>query len=321
MSDFVRPINELGLIKSRNFPRNKSCRKKKTKHLKNIPNITFHKDENTKDFELVNLSTLFTKLPLIEDHNPTLPHRISFFALLIVTQGTGSHQIDLKDYELKKGTVLKIAKGQVHAFQKNPNYEGFLIIFTESFVLNYFSKSSINLLSHLYNHYLFSPISDEIVLNESFLNQLKKELKEENSITQKNIIASIINIYLLQLERRAKSIVFENINSKHLDLFITFKNLVEKNYTTTRNVKDYAQMLLIPTKLLNQVVKNFTLDTTKIFIDNYVILEAKRNIITTKHSIKEIAFEMGFDEVTNFTKFFKKHTSVSPKVFKSELNQ
>lgn len=259
-------------------------------------------------------------MPLIKDHTPTLPHRISFFAILIVTKETGIHQIDLKDYELKEGTTLKIAKGQVHAFQKNPNYEGFLILFTESYVLNYFSKSSINLISHLYNHYFFSPVSNEIHLNESFLTQLKNEIKEKNTITQKNIIASLINIYLLQLERRAKSTVFENFTSKHLDLFIDFKNMVEQNHTATRNVKDYAQILLISTKLLNQVVKRITLDTAKTFIDNYVILEAKRNIITSKQSIKEIAFEMGFDEVTNFTKFFKKHTSISPKIFKLEQN-
>jgi AraC-like DNA-binding protein len=289
--------------------------------LKNIPNITFQKDENTTDFEFINLTTLFDKLSHVEDHNPTQPHRISFFALLVVTQGTGSHQIDLIDYEIKSGTVLKIAKGQVHAFQKNPNYQGYLILFTESFVLHYFSKSSINLISHLYNHYLFSPISNEISLNETFLSQLKSEIQEDNSVTQKNIIASVINIYLLQLERHAKTKVFEDYNPKHLDVFIAFKNLVENHFTTTRNVQDYSEMLSISRKLLNQLVKNITLNTAKVYIDNYVVLEAKRNIITTKQSIKEIAFEMGFDEVTNFTKFFKKNTGVSPKVFKSEVNQ
>ncbi|MDO6803106.1 AraC family transcriptional regulator [Wenyingzhuangia sp. 1_MG-2023] len=289
--------------------------------MKNIPNISFQSTENTKDFELLNLRSLFAKLPNIQDHNPTQPHRISFFSLLIVIKGTGYHQIDLKNYELKAGTVLKIAKGQVHAFQKNPTYEGYLIIFTEDFVIHYFSKSSINLISHLYNYHLTSPISNETDLNESFLNQLKKETTEESTITQKNIIASLINIYLLQLERQTKNKTLKNYNQRHFDIFIKFKNLVEKNYTNTRNVKDYAEMLLISRKLLNQIVKEFTLNTSKTFVDNYLVLEAKRRIITSNQNIKEISFEMGFIEVTNFTKFFKKKTGVSPKVFKTTQNQ
>jgi len=145
-------------------------------------------------------------------------------------------------------------------------------------------------------------------------------LQEENTITQKNIIASIINIYLLKLERQAKSKTSERHNTRHFAIFIEFKNLVEKNYTTTRNVKDFAQMLFVSRKLLNQAVKAITLNTAKTFIDDYVILEAKRSIITTNKNIKEIAFDLGFDEVTNFTKFFKKKIGTNPKVFKLEQN-
>lgn len=47
------------------------------------------------------------------EYNPTQPHRIHFFALLIVTNGTGKHQDDLKEYASKKGSVLKIAKGKM----------------------------------------------------------------------------------------------------------------------------------------------------------------------------------------------------------------
>jgi len=49
------------------------------------------------------------------------------------------------------------------------------------------------------------------------------------------------------------------------------------------------------------------------------MLEIKRAIMSTNNSLKEIAYEMGFEEVTNFTKFFKKHTGLTPKVFKINL--
>ncbi|MGB3145681.1 MAG: helix-turn-helix domain-containing protein [Maribacter sp.] len=76
--------------------------------------------------------------------------------------------------------------------------------------------------------------------------------------------------------------------------------------------------MLISTKHLNQVVKDFTLNTAKTFIDDYVILEAKRAIVSTDKSLKEIAFDIGFDEVTNFTKFFKNKMNMTPKAFKAQ---
>ena len=83
-------------------------------------------------------------------------------------------------------------------------------------------------------------------------------------------------------------------------------------------MKDYAEMMLISTKLLNQVVKAFTLNTVKTFIDDYIILEAKRSISISDLSLKEIAFSLGFDEATNFTKFFKKKVGISPKEFRDQ---
>ena len=78
-------------------------------------------------------------------------------------------------------------------------------------------------------------------------------------------------------------------------------------------------MLSISTKHLNGIVKEFTLNTAKQFIDNLVILETKRAIASSNYSLKEIGYAVGFDEVTNFTKFFKKHTGTSPKQFKTDL--
>ncbi|MCL5246634.1 helix-turn-helix domain-containing protein [Cellulophaga sp. 20_2_10] len=95
--------------------------------------------------------------------------------------------------------------------------------------------------------------------------------------------------------------------------------MVEKNYTKTRNVKDYAALLHISSKHLNKIVQDVTLNTAKHFIDNYVILEIKRSIFSSSLSLKEVAYQNGFDEVTNFSKYFKNHTDLSPKEYKTTL--
>ncbi len=287
--------------------------------MNHIPNISFQGSDNTKEFEFLNLSKLFVKLKEDLGHNPNLPHRVSFFALLIVTEGTGSHLIDLKKYRLKKGTVLKIAKGQVHAFEKNPSYEGFIILFTEEFVLSYFSKSSIEFISHLYNYHISKPCVKGGSLNDAFIKEFLIELEVENTYAQKNIIATMLEVYLLKLERLLQTTDRPKQNQPHYPLFFEFRNLVEEKHTSTRNVKDYANMLSVSTKHLNLIVREFTLNTAKHFIDDFVILEIKRAIASTNNSLKEIGYTVGFDEITNFTKFFKKHTGTTPKQFKTEL--
>lgn len=289
--------------------------------MNNIPNISFQSSENVTDIEFLNVSQLSSRIDKDKDldHNPREPHRITFFALLIVTEGTGSHKIDLKKYALKKGTVLKIAKGQVHAFQDDLSYDGYLVIFTEEFVLKYFSKSSIEFISLLYNYHISEPVVENSPFNESFIELIAKELESENTYAQKNIVAKILELYLLKLERQNHTSSSAKLNKDHYPLFFQFKDLVEKNYRDTRNVKDYAETMSISTKHLNKIVKSFTLNTAKHFIDKYVILEIKRAILSTDNSLKEIAYEKGFNEVTNFTKFFKRHTDFTPKEYRSSL--
>ncbi|MCL5246633.1 AraC family ligand binding domain-containing protein [Cellulophaga sp. 20_2_10] len=136
------------------------------------PNISFKSSEGATEIEFLPLAELFTRIAKDPNHNPKEPHRIDFFALLIVTEGTGIHQVDLKDYTIRKGSVLKIAKGQVHAFQQDCNYNGYLVVFTEDFVLRYFSKSSVNFISHLYNYHISEPLVENSTFNAFFLQQL-----------------------------------------------------------------------------------------------------------------------------------------------------
>lgn len=284
-----------------------------------IPNISFKSSEGATEIEFLPLAELFTRIAKDPNHNPKEPHRIGFFALLVVTEGEGIHQVDLKDYALRKGSVLKIAKGQVHAFQKDYNYNGYLVVFTEDFVLRYFSKSSVNFISHLYNYHISEPLVENSTFNEFFLEQLTQEIQTESTYAKKEIVSKILEIYLLKLERLAHKSIQKKGTKKHQELFFAFKNLVEKNYTKTRNVKDYAALLHISSKHLNKIVQDVTLNTAKHFIDKYVILEIKRSIFSSSLSLKEVAYQNGFDEVTNFTKYFKNHTELSPKEYKATL--
>lgn len=100
------------------------------------------------------------------------------------------------------------------------------------------------------------------------------------------------------------------------DLFSQFMMLIERNYKHSRNVSDYAQMMNITPKYLTNIVRTVTKHTPKSIIDQYVILQIKLQLRTTTKSVKELAWEYNFTDVSFFCRYFKQHTGKSPLDFK-----
>lgn len=98
--------------------------------------------------------------------------------------------------------------------------------------------------------------------------------------------------------------------------FIKFQKLVSSKYTQTRKARQYAVFLNVTFKQLNSVCKSFTNKTAKRYIDNYVILQAKRLLVISGISIQQISSERGFQDETYFLKFFKNIAGITPTQFR-----
>lgn len=103
--------------------------------------------------------------------------------------------------------------------------------------------------------------------------------------------------------------------------FSEFRHLLAAHFFQTRNAQRYAEMMNISYTHLNKIVKSVTGSTAKSFIDKFVILEIKRRLAVSGISVKELTYLMGFDEPTNFVKYFKKHTRKSPSRFRKILTK
>jgi len=100
-------------------------------------------------------------------------------------------------------------------------------------------------------------------------------------------------------------------------LLRSFRNLLNKRYTTEHQVSGYADEIAVTADYLNKIVKNLTGVSAKEHIQNKLVLEAKRSLIFTDISNKELAFSLGFEEAAHFNNFFKKMTGMSPGEFRS----
>jgi AraC-like DNA-binding protein len=103
-----------------------------------------------------------------------------------------------------------------------------------------------------------------------------------------------------------------------LEFFRKFTQLVEAHYKQKHNVANYADLLLIAPKTLTHRFKRLGLPQPNEIIKNRIILEAKRLLVHTDKSAKEIAYSLGYDDPAYFSRLFLIKTGEPPSGFRSK---
>ncbi|MEL6971638.1 MAG: helix-turn-helix domain-containing protein [Bacteroidota bacterium] len=254
------------------------------------------------------------------EHPPDQLHTVEFFMLVFVEAGSGYHTIDFTDYACEPGTILSIRKGQLQKFMPGGTYKGMLLLFTDDFLSKYLEKPEAQKTIQLFNELLGNPkiqlYAEEIVEISTLIDHINKEYFIVNDDFSQGIIRSQLHILISKLYRikATKNQVISD--RKYLAEFIELQRLVEERVTQQPRVSDYARMLGKSTKTLNNITQSIIHKTAKEFIDTILVQQIKRLLINTDHPIKEVADLTGFLEVTNFYKYFKRHTGLTPERFR-----
>lgn len=288
---------------------------------KNVPHIVFNSQKpNNSGIEILTIESLSLRKEEVA-HSPEKAHQLTFNMIVFYREGKSKQLVDFVWHEVKKNTIIHLSKGQINAFQFTDDLKGFIILFTDEYLkkqINYLPK---NELIRLFNAHLFSPIIQ--VPEDSNVVQYMRLFYDEYSnikedYNQENTYNSLHSIIFSKLERLKQYQTFHLKRSEKLTIFLNFKILLENNFKNSRNAEFYAQELNITYKHLNTICKDIVVLTVKQFIDEFVILEAKRLLINSEIKSTELAYSLGFEEPTNFVKYFKKHTRLTPNTFKKE---
>lgn len=290
---------------------------------KDIPKVYYAENQHLQ-IEVMSFPELYKKLEESKNHDPFTIHKIEFYLILILHKNSYTHFVDFKSYQLNVGDAIFIAKNQVQRFTKLlQKADGVCIVFNSFFVAKNQFLSSQNKLNRLFNYHIETPvISKQDLGKDSFLGISQKLYEEyifQNDFAKSEILHALLHVLFLKAERAKEFKSVKGIKLYWLETFNKFKNLLEKKYTKTRNSREYASMLNISYKLLNDIVKKLTGKTVKGFIDDFVTIEIKRHLVSSSLSVKEISYKIGFDEPSNMVKFFKKNTQTTPLKFK-QLN-
>ena len=285
-----------------------------------IPVYNFRADYEKLGFEILPLEKFLKE----DQSSKAIPHKLQFYNIVLITEGTGKHIIDFKTYPYKKGTLLFIGKGQVHAWSPTSKSKGYIILFTEAFL--YKNQIQFNDLSYAYpyNSILYDPYIDTLK-NKDFatLSLLTSLLQQEYTVAenelQEEVLQCLLRVLLLKIQADSKKL--EPLNAVGKELFIGFQKLLDKDITTTRNTQDYCNQLNTSYHKLNEVVKQATRKTIKTFIDETLLLHSKRLLADRSKNVNEVSYDLGFDEPSNFIKFFKKYMGKTPKQFADSITK
>ena len=246
----------------------------------------------------------------------TDPHRLFFNAIIYITHGSGRHYVDHQVCHLKPGTILFISKYQAHRFDYNPSIRGYVIPFCDNILFYGTDDPYKSRIRSAFEDINFTHEREETC--SFFFEQLWLEYTQLDSQLSEEVIRNSLRAIILKtLVRQHQSSLKSNSHSHYSSDYCKFHKLIKAHFVYTRTVEKYASMMGITTKKLNQIAKENTGKTGKELINSYAILESKRLLAYSQDPIASIAQKLGFSEPTNLTKFFKKHSGLTPKEFRN----
>ena len=205
--------------------------------------------------------------------------------------------IDMEKYVIGEKSIYYARPGQAIACELNEPAKGFIISFTKEFLDLYEKGSSELAQSILFNHFNSKSvvkIDDEM---NSFFENVAEQMVHEfhNPLRLRSeILKGFLKIFILYLDRHVAIDYQNNFQSRKAGLVNSFYALVEKNYTTKKMVKEYAEILAVSPNYLNEIVKEFSGFSASHHIQQRLILEAKRKAVYEGYSMKEISYHLGF---------------------------
>lgn len=159
-------------------------------------------------------------------------------------------------------------------------------------------------------------ITDE--LKNHFIKLVKKIYDEYQNNNQDSIeyLRSYLTIFLITAKRELSfHNNFTSYKTRAEEITYLFENTIQQTKHKRQNIGFYANLLNISPVYLSECVKKVTNKTAKLIIDEYVIMEAKSELLHSNKTITEISFSLGFDDTSNFISYFKKQTGLTPLKF------
>ncbi len=256
-------------------------------------------------------------------YDSSAPHRHNYYELIFFKTGGGFHEIDFNNYSIQPNSMHFVSPEQVHLLKRKPQATGFVLSFTKDYFLEHLSLHSFNERLSFFNQQSAKPIIQiKTIAQQKEVYELISKIQSEYHLSNEdrnNAIVSYLSLLLIAVRRIYLSLNPDNKSlSTRAELTNKFNTLVETNFRQQKSVASYAKQLNITSGHLSDTIQKDTGKTASQIIHDRILLEAKRLLFHSLKSIKEIAFELNYDNPSYFNRFFKKQTNSTPEQFRQQ---
>lgn len=279
-------------------------------------------------FTLVNPQTgnLAFKVFSFED-NRHFDHlqRHNYYSLIWIKEGNGKLKADFAEYDFSRNTLFAFSLYQPFMLSSENN-SGIAIQFHPDFFCIHKHHSEVACNGVLFNNIYQPPFTliDETssLAFEMLYEQMQSEMQNP-ALAQYELLVSYLKIFLIKASRlkNEQTVNYKTTLSELKEPFIlqNLKDSIESNFKVKHSPSDYAEDLNISAKALAKITKTYFNKTLTDLIAERIVIEAKRELYLTNKTVKEIAFELGYDDEYYFSRFFKNNADVSPQLFRETV--
>ena len=252
--------------------------------------------------------------------------RNNYFSLIWITEGKGKLKADFSEYFFSEDLLFAFAPYQPFLFLEESEIKGVAIHFHPDFFCIHKHQDEIACNGVLYNNIYNPPF---VTVNQSaspILNMVIEQMKSEMqnpALAQYELLVSYLKIFLITASRlkTEQNPEIETTTSLNKEPFIlqNLKNYIETHFKTKHSPSDYADLLNITPKALGKITKDHFNKTLTHLISERIIIEAKRELYQTNKAVKEIAYELGYEDEHYFSRFFKNNAEISPQMYRETV--
>lgn len=252
--------------------------------------------------------------------------RNNYYSLIWLTQGDGKVKADFSEYDFQENSLFAFSPYQPFMMSGNKKLGGIAIQFHPDFFCIHKHQAEVACNGVLFNN-IYNPPFITIDENSAstfrmLMNQIKVEMQNP-ALAQYELLISYLKIFLItasRLKTEQEPKALQAITElKEPFILQNLKDAIEKNFKTKHSASDYAKVLNISASALAKITKTHFNKTLTDLISERIIIEAKRELYLTNKAVKEIAYELGYQDEYYFSRFFKTNADISPQMYRDTI--
>ena len=240
------------------------------------------------------------------------------YQIIFINSGNAIYNVATKSHNLSENNIYYICPNPSYQLIPEQELDGYIISFNSDFLNLSVEKSLLS----ANGNFIGLTATSKFKINAStktdiykILVRIERECSSAHML-KSEVIKGLLRLLLIYLSRIPKETVCTTTLKKNNEIVNKFFSILEEKYNTHHMAADYADMLYVTSNFLNELLKKTSGYTTRYHIHRRIIIEAKRQTLCSDSSMKEIAYELGFDDLAHFSKFFKNATGECFKDFK-----